>query len=64
MLDFTEAINWALQQNVELEGESTKITVNNPHLLIDKVREYLNSNNIPYDSFSYDDIMPYLPLSE
>ena len=35
MLDFTEAINWALQQNVELEGESTKITVNNPHFCID-----------------------------
>ena len=51
-----QAIEWALQQD--------GITKETYHQLVDKVREYFNTNNIPYDSFSYDDIMPYLPLSE
>jgi len=51
MTDFTDAIAWALQQK------------ENPteHDLVDLVREYLNVNGVEYDTFSYEDLIPYLP---
>ena len=65
MLDYTESINWALLQDAVIEGERIKVTVDSPHLLVDKVREYFNERNIRYESFSYSDLEPYLiPLSE
>ena len=48
-----EAVRWALE---ELKG--TQFV---EHDLVDKVREYFNTNNINYDTFSYDDLVPYLP---
>jgi len=56
-----QAVEWALQQEVIDETTENTITVdaNTPHLLVDKVREYFNERNIVYDSFSYDDLIPY-----
>ncbi len=55
---WVDAISWALTQTNEL-GE--KITVEMHHSLVDKVREYFNVNDIEYDTFSYEDLIPYLP---
>lgn len=46
-----QAIEWALQQD--------GITKETYHQLVDKVREYFNTNNITYDSFCYDDLIPF-----
>ena len=62
--EIQEAIIWALTQTFEIMGECVLITGNTPHELVDKVREYFNTNNIEYDSFSYNDLLPYLQLSE
>ena len=48
-----EAIRWALE---ELKG--TQFV---EHDLVDKVREYFNTNNINYDTCSYGDLVPYPP---
>ena len=53
---YEDAVKWALGQ----EG----ITNETCHQLVDKVREYFNAHNITYESFSYDDLVPYLTLSE
>ena len=55
-----DAINWALTEIFD----DMPVTKDTPMGLVVKVREYLNSNNIPYDSFSYDDLIPYLQVSE
>lgn len=56
-----DAIVWALQQTYELENEAqTSITKETPHFLVDKVREYYNSNSIEYSTFSYDDLVTFL----
>jgi len=47
----TNAIIWAQTQLDELD----------PHTLVDKVREYFNENGVEYDTFSYDDLIPFLP---
>jgi len=52
-----QAINWALNQIDESNNPITKETC---HSLVDKVREYFNTNNIPYNTFSYDDLLPFL----
>ncbi|MCE5220053.1 MAG: hypothetical protein LLF98_01995 [Clostridium sp.] len=52
-----DAINWALTQK---DVDGNEITKNTTHSLVDKVRDYFNSNNINYNSFSYDDLIPYL----
>ena len=56
-----QAIEWALTQQTET---GASITVELRHELVDMVREYFNVKNIEYNSFSYDDLIPYLPLSE
>lgn len=56
-----QAIEWALTQKTET-GDI--ITIAMCHDLVDKVREYFNANNISYGNFSYDDLIPYLSLSE
>lgn len=53
-----QALIWALQ---EKDAEGNAISKNNAHILVDKVREYFNINNIEYSTFSYDDLIPYLP---
>ena len=45
-----QAVEWALTQLIEI----------NNHAMVDKVREYFNQHNIEYDTFSYDDLIPYL----
>jgi hypothetical protein len=52
-----EAVNWALTQKDE---NGNAIAKNTPQTLVDKVREYFNTNNIPYPTFSYDDLLPFL----
>lgn len=47
-----QAIEWALNQ----EG----VSKDSPHELVDKTREYFNINSVTYNSFSYDDLKPYL----
>ena len=51
-----QAIEWALKQ--DFDGEP--VTADFPMGLVAKVREFFNANNIPYDSFSYADLEPYL----
>ena len=48
-----KAVEWALRELHDREITNAD--------LVDKVREYLNNHNIPYDTFSYDDLVPYLP---
>jgi len=56
-----DAVNWALQQVIiNPWGFEVQVSVDTPGLLVDKVREYFNTNNIPYETFSFDDLLPYL----
>ena len=55
------AIEWALKQEI---APDIPVSANNHHCLVDKVREYFNVNEIPYETFSYDDLIPYLPAGE
>ena len=51
-----QAVEWALNQDgVVIDGEIYR------HNLVDRVRHYFNVNKIPYESFSYADLVPYLP---
>ena len=54
---FKDAIGWSLAQKDE---EGNNITPEDGHLLVEKVREYLNENEIEYDTFSFEDLEPYL----
>jgi len=54
------AIEWSLTQQVRTEWEVLQVTVETDYLLVDKVREFFNENNIEYSTFSYDDLIPYL----
>lgn len=36
----------------------------NAHEFVELVRQKLNEAEVSYDDFSYDDLIPYLPLSE
>jgi len=47
------AVEWALQQ----EG----VTLEHPHTLVDAVRRYFNEHNIEYQTFSFEDMLPFLP---
>lgn len=58
--DTLQAVEWALQQTFDIDGEIYNITKNTPSYLVDKVREYFNDNNIQYNTFSYKDLLPYL----
>ena len=42
-----DAVMWALSQG--------------DHDLVDRVREYFNDNGIEYETFSFDDLVPFLP---
>jgi len=52
-----QAVEHALSQ-VDIDGNP--ITKDTPHTLVDKVREYFNTHGIPYSTFSYDDLLPFL----
>ena len=58
MIKWQEAVTWALTQKT---SEGKLITENTNHELVDKVREYLNDNEVEYETFGYADLTPYLP---
>ena len=58
--EILNAVEWALQQSIAYNDITVQITKDMPMELVDKVREYFNVNNIPYSTFSYDDLVPYL----
>lgn len=43
------AVEWAIAQGSQEEWQ-----------MLDNVRQYFNDNIIVYDTFSYDDLVPYL----
>lgn len=60
-LETQEAVNWALQQTITTDwGETYPVTKESYGDLVEKVREYFNTNKIEYTTFSYDDLQPYL----
>lgn len=59
--DFQNAVNYALKQTFTNDfDEVFSITKDTPPQLVDSVREYFNTNNIAYSSFSYEDLKSYL----
>lgn len=64
--DFQNAVNWAINQEEydDLEETIRKVKDESGNvdrsLLVIKVREYFNENNIEYDTFSYQDLEPIL----
>lgn len=59
-IETSNAINWALTQTINIEGEEYPITKDTPIFLVDKVREYFNLNSITYSTFSYNDLIPFI----
>jgi hypothetical protein len=56
-----QAVDWALTQKVVMPwGDEYPITKDTTQDLVDKVREYFNTNKIQYSTFDYDDLVPYL----
>lgn len=56
-----QAVEWALSQTVVYSnGEEIEVTKHTKTELVDMVREYFNSHNIEYSTFSYDDLIPYI----
>lgn len=55
-----KAVDWALQQTVDVNGVEYEVSGNTPALLVMKVREYFNENNIKYETYSYSDLKDYL----
>lgn len=51
------AIGWALTQT---HDNGDLITKDHPTDLVNKVREYFNTNSVRYPTFSYDDLAAYL----
>lgn len=54
----TYAIHWALSQTTP---DGQPVTVDNAHWLVHYVREYFNAHEITYETFSYDDLIQFLP---
>jgi hypothetical protein len=52
-----EAVNWALTQN---DSDGNKVTKDMSHWVSHYVRQYFNDHNIVYQSFSYEDLIPFL----
>lgn len=54
-----QAIDWALKQTISIPSDGIKysVTKNTPNDLVNKVREYFNTNNISYTTFSYEDLV-------
>jgi len=50
-----QAVEWALAQ-LQLNEE-----IVTHHNLVHKVRDFFNTNEVEYDEFSYQDLVPYLP---
>lgn len=55
-----EAVDWSLGRKItNAWGFKIEITKDEPIYLVESVRDYFNSNDIEYGSFSYDDLTPY-----
>lgn len=55
------AITWAVTQTVtDDQGNTYLITNADRQGLVDKVREYFNTNSIAYSTFSYEDLVPFM----
>jgi len=50
-----EALEWAFNQTDEFGNKIDE----DYYLLVDMVRKYFNEHDIGYDTFSYDDLIPY-----
>ena len=50
-----EALEWAFSQTDEFGNKIDE----DYYLLVDMVRKYFNEHDIEYDTFSYDDLIPY-----
>lgn len=59
-IETQDAVNWALGQVVVIDDIEVPVTKDTTHELVDKVREYFNTHGISYETFSYDDLVPYL----
>jgi len=60
--EIQDAMLWALMQTyTNTDGKELLITKNTSLQLVDAIRQYFNANNIDYETFSYDDLIPYLP---
>lgn len=60
-IETSQALLWALTQPyVDFDGNVNPVTKITIQPLVDKVREYFNTNKITYTTFSYDDLKPYL----
>lgn len=60
-IETQDAVNWALSQTYEDEfGYVYPVTKEDSSRVVDLVREYFNTNNIEYTTFSYSDLEPYL----
>lgn len=56
-LEVKNAIQWALSQK---DASNNPITEDMHHELVDKVREYFNTNSLAYVTFSCEDLKPWL----
>jgi hypothetical protein len=52
MLNFKQALE-AVRHSLDLKEAEN-------HEIVDGIREYFNKNNIEYDTFSFEDLKPYL----
>lgn len=60
-IETQDAVNWALQQQYEIEnGYFVNVSADMPFTVVDKVREYFNTNGVQYSTFSFEDLEPYL----
>ena len=59
--EMQQAVQWALQQTyTDMFGNKQPITKDDPQRLVDTVRQYFNTNNIAYSTFSYEDLLTFL----
>ena len=56
---FREAVNWAKDQYIVSLGIKIYATEES-FVMVDKVREYFNENNIEYESFDFNTLKPFL----
>ena len=60
-IETKDAVNWALKQTYDDGfGNQVPVTKDTPQALVDHVRQYFNDNGIAYNTFNYDDLIPFL----
>lgn len=59
-IETINAVEWALQQTfTNSNGDICLVSKDTPQELTDKVREYFNTKSIPYDTFSFNDLIHF-----